>query len=84
MNTILSEAVKFDLVTFIRHFLSITPRYTYKEVRDIINNHHEIKITVQKVKYICNKQKLQRTTVDNNLLKECILNEIQTSRSCAR
>ena len=76
--------MKFDLVTFIRHFLSITPRYTYKEVCDIINNRHKIKITVQKVKYICNKQKLQRTTVDNNLLKECILNESQTSRSCVR
>ena len=82
MNAILSEAVKTDLVTFIRHYLSITPKYIYKEMCNIINNHHKIPITVRKVKYICNKQKLQRTTVDNNLLKECILNEIQTSRSC--
>ena len=73
MNAILSEAGKNDLVTFIRHYLLITPRYTYKEVCNIINNNHKIPITVRKVKYICNKQKLQRTTVDNNLLKECIL-----------
>ena len=66
MNTILSEAVKTDLVTFIRHYLSITPRYTYKEVCNIINNHHKIPITVRKVKYTCNKGKLQRTPVDNN------------------
>ena len=51
MNTILSEAVKTDLVTLF---------YFYKEVCNIINNHHEISITVRKVKRICNKEKLQR------------------------
>ena len=58
MNTILSEAVKTNLSTFIRHYLSIEPRYTYKEVWGIINNHHKIPITVRKMKYIPKKRKV--------------------------
>ena len=56
MNTILSEAVKTNLLTFIRHYLSIKPRYTYKEVCGIINNHHKIPLTVRQMKYISKKK----------------------------
>ena len=34
------------------------------------------------MKYTCKKEKIQQIAVCNNLLKQCVLNEIQTSRSC--
>ena len=47
----------------------------------IINNYHQIPRTVRKVKYTCKKEKIQQIAVYSNLLKQCVLNEIQTSWS---
>ena len=83
MESVLSNevSVNLDVDTIVKYYFDLSPKYTQKEICSIVNTHHQIPITVRRIRYICKKGNLKRRRVKGTDLKEMVLNELGTSRS---
>ena len=76
----LSENVK--LKQLIVYYNQIRSVLKYSEICYIICTIHNRSISVRQLKHFCQKHKLTRGHVQDNLVKDIITNESSTSRSC--
>ena len=85
MNTLLdSDSVKeMSLVELVTYYRNIKPRLKNNEIYNDICNIHDRMLSPRQLKEICRIEKLTRKPeVSYYILRELMLNELSTSRSC--
>ena len=77
----LTENLKLKDLAVYNHQIRTVLKYS--EISHIICTIHNGSISVRQVKYSCQKLKLtRRCHVQNNLVKDIIINKLSTSRFC--
>lgn len=85
MNTWLDSdsAKQMSLIELVTYYRNIKPRLKNNEIRNVISNIHDRMSSPRQLKKICRIEKLTRKSeVSGGILRELIVNELSTSRSC--
>ena len=80
METVLDKHLYVELNGLVEYYYQLTRKYTLKDICSLINNHHNIDVTVRKLKYIIKKLGFKRQKLGQNALVEAVANEVNTSR----
>ena len=77
MDVILPENVNLTLHQLITYYVNLRPKFSYKDICVILNEHHGETVTVRQIKHFCKKNGWNRKrNVDDQTLEELVINEL--------
>lgn len=80
MDALLKKGVNLTLEELIRYYHGVKPKLKYKDICTIINEHHEIDLTMRTLKEKLRKYCLTRVrNVSDNELRNMVSTELETS-----